>query len=789
MFLRKKTSFFLLFLILIFIFNKLDSVIRDVVESVKIIKVNSINQQIDNLNKITLTGDVEVFIDNKIHLWADKIEIDKNKQILFAQKISKGAVIIESEDVLILADDFYLNLKDKTGYSNNIRFNMPEGYLFASKAFREDDNNWSMEDVTYTSCDSYVPHWSIQARYANLYKNYLIRIKGMFFKMGPLPFFALPYMVLPLQKKSKSGFLIPKISYDNDLGFGIRQAFYWSIAQRLDSTITIDWRDKKGLALIDEFRWARSNESFTLLNARYALEKNAFVKKSDRISLDTYSHYWIDGKDFRSIDSVYGKNIKTLLRVDFGTDKKIGYQFFDNFLNVDDTFLNSAILRSCGTKEILNIYFDSKQTKKSKFVNLTLQEKNEILWELPEDDRKYIDKSQKEIDEKFSALILPKFEFNSAYDSLFKNFFVKQDIFIDHIFSRNKKQEKFYLNSKVVKENDFLIFNKVDTFRFYYNLNFQEKFSLKDQNFLIFLDSNFQLRSKIKDPDIRAKKYVIEGDFLNGGAYRFFLSGGAQWVMPELFFEFNENYNYYIQPNVNWTFTPKFKQNHWYNSDLWDRIYPKNEIQISLRNNFNVDNLLINLNLYQSIDFYNSSDRFFLTRNPVQKNLFPLCFDVSIDSDVLDLFFKQEYDWNNLQLLTSQIDLSFNLKDFNFYISSVYQHPKLQKARNLFSDIPNFLILSLSVPLVKHTKLAYEGEFYAEQGTVLFPFQGIRPLQHAIKLNYDGHCWGISLGYEEKRYKEYGNWKSDKAFTLFLHLDSLGSFARKFKRPSVINKI
>ncbi|MBU4387568.1 hypothetical protein KJ644_03800 [Candidatus Dependentiae bacterium] len=543
------------------------------------------------------------------------------------------------------------------------------------------------------------------------------------------------------------------------------------------------------MALIDEFRWARSNESFTLLNARYALEKNAFVKKSDRISLDTYSHYWIDGKDFRSIDSVYGKNIKTLLRVDFGTDKKIGYQFFDNFLNVDDTFLNSAILRSCGTKEILNIYFDSKQTKKSKFVNLTLQEKNEILWELPEDDRKYIDKSQKEIDEKFSALILPKFEFNSAYDSLFKNFFVKQDIFIDHIFSRNKKQEKFYLNSKVVKENDFLIFNKVDTFRFYYNLNFQEKFSLKDQNFLIFLDSNFQLRSKIKDPDIRAKKYVIEGDFLNGGAYRFFLSGGAQWVMPELFFEFNENYNYYIQPNVNWTFTPKFKQNHWYNSDLWDRIYPKNEIQISLRNNFNVDNLLINLNLYQSIDFYNSSDRFFLTRNPVQKNLFPLCFDVSIDSDVLDLFFKQEYDWNNLQLLTSQIDLSFNLKDFNFYISSVYQHPKLQKARNLFSDIPNFLILSLSVPLVKHTKLAYEGEFYAEQGTVLFPFQGIRPLQHAIKLNYDGHCWGISLGYEEKRYKEYGNWKSDKAFTLFLHLDSLGSFARKFKRPSVINKI
>ena len=787
MFQKKFSRLFLVFLFLINIsLNKsIFSVIRDVVESVKIIKVNSINQQIDNFNVITLTGDVEIFIDNKMHIWADQIEINKEKQFLVAKKLNDGAVVIESDDVVILADDFFLNLKDKSGYSNNIRINMPEGYLFANKALREDENNWTMEDVTYTSCDAYIPHWSIMARQANLYKNYLIRIKGAFFKMGPIPFFALPYLVLPLQKKSKSGFLIPKIAYDNDLGFGIRQAFYWSIASRLDSTISIDFRDKKGLGIIDEFRWARSDESFTLINGRYALEKNAFIKRSDRISLDTYRRYWIDGKDFRSIDSVAGRNIKTLLRVDFGTDKKIGYQFFDNYLNVDDTFLNSAILRSCGNKEILNFYFDSKQTRKSKFVNLNSEEKNDLIWLLSDDDKKNIDKSQKEIDEKFSVLILPKLEFNSTYNNLFKSLFIKHDFFVDHIFSRNKKQEKFYLDSMVVKENDFLTFNKVDTFRLYYNLNLQKKFSFKEQNILFFLDPNFQLRTKIKDKNIRAKKYVIEGDFLNGGAYRLFLSGGCEWVMPELFFDNGDFYNYYLQPHVKWSFVPKFKQNHWYNSDLWDRIYPKNEIQFNLRNSFNIENLIINLNIYQLVDFYNSSDRFFLTRNPDQKNIFPLCFDISINSDVLDLFFKQEYSYKNFQLLSSQIDLSFNLKEFNFYISSIYQHEKLQQARNLFSDIPNFLILALSIPLVKHTKFSYEGEFYAEKATVLFPFQGIRPLQHAIKLHYDGHCWGLSLGYEEKRYKEYGNWKSDKAFTLFLRLDSLGSFARKFKRPSV----
>lgn len=799
--LNLKVSYYIIrrqIILILFIFlflsnNSLCSFVKEIIESVKVIKVNSIEQNIDDFNIVTLSGDVEIFIDNNLHIWADKVNIDKEKKLLVAKKMDTGlfqtgAVVIESQDLFILADQFSFDLNKKTALVKNIRVHVSEGYILANEAKKVDEDRWIMNNIVFTPCDAHVPHWSIYAKSAVLYKNYLVKIAGILFKAGEVPFFALPYMVLPLQKRSESGFLLPKLSYDNDLGFGIRQEFYWSIAPRCDSTIGVDWRENKGLAFIDEFRWARSEESFTLINLRYALEKDAFVKKKDRIEKDTDKRYWIDGRDYRRFKKLSGKKIHSLLRVDFGSDKKIGYQFFDNFLRVDDTFYNSAILRCINNYDVLTFYFDSNQTTKSKFINLSDFEQKDILRILPDEEKEYIDSSQKEIEDKVTVFVLPHFEWNNVFHKIGKKVLFRQDFFLDHVFSREKKQDKYYVNSKVIKEGDLFSLDKVDSFRLFHNTDLQAYMKLKDQAFLFYLDSNFQIRTNLKDRSLKAKTNVLEGSFFDGGAYRFFLNGGAQWIMSELFFEQNNNNYYYLQPSFKWDFLPKFKQDHWYYSDKWDRFYPTNKLEFNLKNNWCVDDVLIDLNISQGIDFYNKEDRFYLNRCPSQQHLLPLDIELSVDCDVVDLFFKQEYEWKNLQLLSTQFNLSFNLKDFKFYFATVYQHEKLQGVRGLFSDISNFLILSLTVPLVKNAKLYYEGQFYSHKKSSLFPFEKLRPLRHAIRIDYEGHCWGISLGYEEKRYKEYGNWKSDKAYTLFIKLESLGSFAKKFKKPDIINR-
>jgi len=79
--------FFSLIIFLLFFHSNLFGFVRDVVESVKIIHVNSIKQTIKDFNKVILEGDVEILIDQKIKIWADRVEIDQDKQFFSAEKI------------------------------------------------------------------------------------------------------------------------------------------------------------------------------------------------------------------------------------------------------------------------------------------------------------------------------------------------------------------------------------------------------------------------------------------------------------------------------------------------------------------------------------------------------------------------------------------------------------------------------------------------------------------------------------------------------------------------------
>ena len=59
---------------------------------------------------------------------------------------------------------------------------------------------------------------------------------------------------------------------------------------------------------------------------------------------------------------------------------------------------------------------------------------------------------------------------------------------------------------------------------------------------------------------------------------------------------------------------------------------------------------------------------------------------------------------------------------------------------------------------------------------------GITPLIHRVRLDYSGHCWGFYIGFEQKKFNEYGNTRNERAIVFSFRLDSLGSFAKKFKR-------
>src|SRR5207247_3237361 len=115
-------------------------------------------------------------------------------------------------------------------------------------------------------------------------------------------------------------------------------------------------------------------------------------------------------------------DIATLLRMDFGTDKRIGYMFFNNTNDVDDTFYNSLVARSMWPSDLVTLQIDSARTSRKEFGNLETKERNTILSNVDQHastDSLFV---VKEIEDRVQLIQLPHLEWNSIFKNL-NNFF------------------------------------------------------------------------------------------------------------------------------------------------------------------------------------------------------------------------------------------------------------------------------------------------------------------------------------------------------------------------------
>jgi lipopolysaccharide assembly outer membrane protein LptD (OstA) len=750
----------------------------------KFLRVNSLKQIVLDEDKIIFEGAVEALIDQKLHLCADRVEVDRKAQTLIASMDRGGPVKLENNEFIILTDYLFLDLAKKTGYAKNIKIHMDEGFISAKVAEKLDDLDWRMEDILFSACDQDDLHWYFKADTAVVHGSYFIKSSNIFFKIGGIPFFYMPGMVFPIQGRSKSGFLIPKFSFDYDLGFGMKLEYYKHINPHCDTTLGIDFKTKRGAVFSDEFRWARSPSSFTNAYGQYAIVNDSYALQSKNIVQKTQHRYWVQGKDFSYLTRIGLFDIRSLIRADFGTDKNIGYYFYNNIEEVDDTFFNSIIFRGLSNKQLLELKGDKERTSRKQFVNLSDEEYDF--------SKKFVNDSclatKKEIEDRFRTIKLPHFEWSPSSWSCNNILFYRHDLFFDQIFYRQVEVERLFVNSRMIKESSIIPLEKHDVFRAGYKGNFHSVFNLKNNTVRLFVEPEIQFRSNTLTEDIH-KKNVIEGHLFGQGAYRIYAKYGAQWMLPGAT-RYSDDFScvHFSQPSVKWTFLPKFYQKNWYYMDLWDRAYPIHEISCNLRNDWNWKDWSVGLDLEQSYDFYNKNDIFYLRRGVKQRHILPFNYDFSVGWDVFKVSLNQEFEWGSSRLLQSQILAGIFKDKLNFSVGYLYQHPLLQQSRELLSNIPHFILMNIAIPLGKEVILCYEGQFYDEKGSHFLDLRSLKPLIHRIKMEINGHCWGCYVGFEEKKYREYGNRKAEHSFVFSLRLDSLGSFAKKFRRPAVIHK-
>lgn len=758
------------------------------------IQINSLTQTVVSKNCILFEGEVEVVVGHKFHIWADRVEVDYEKKELEAFCKDSAAVSIELEQGLILASYFMLDLEEKTGMAENLRVHTLDGYIAARRAEKIGDREWYMYEVSYSACDADNPHWQVVANKACFKRKFLIDINWLFLKVGSIPIFVLPRVVIPLQngsltekKSAYSGFLIPKFYIDYDSGLGFKQEYYQHFSDRFDTTVGLDWREQRGIGFFDELRWIRSPKSYTLGNVYYALARHNFKYKEDKIISTTRHRYWISAKDFFAYSLLDGSG-NSLMRADFGTDKRIGYQFFDSFEHVDDSFYNTWLTRLLYPHGLFEFKADNTKTSRRRFFALTQDDLDRTEPMLNLIDYKSAHFFEvKEIENRFSFVSAPALSWHTAYYTFGNHVAYRHDFFLDHVFYREREYGRVYRKSFLIEERGNIPLKKAQLIRFDYFPTF-ELFQHFYGNYITArMYPIVQMRSLLAE-DIVMNDQVYEKPLFAQGSFRALCGYGAQWSLPEYTYASKSlDMVYALQPEIRWDYVPFMHQKHWFFMDDRDRIFPQMQLEASLFQQWMKDDSSFSLYMSQGYEWNKQDDILPARRSIKDTHITPFQLRAEVRRAAFCGTLQQEYDVQSLRFLSSEAIAGISLNGVNLNVGYLFQSREIQQRRTLLSNISHFLLLDLMLPIGKCATLQYAGQFYVEKDFSVLGLGGIKPLFYTIRFDYNGHCYGFYVGYEEKKYREFGHDKHERAFVFSLRLNSLGSFAKRFKRPHIMS--
>jgi LPS-assembly protein len=194
--------------------------------------------------------------DSKIIRAVGHVELIQGERILRANIVSynlKTDTVTASGNVVLtepngdvhFADSVTLSTQMQSGFVSGLNTMLAGGgNLVAESAERADNKVITMYNASYTPCDCEKDEdgdaaWQISADEVVYDENkHKISYKNAQFEVFGVPVFYTPRLSHPDNKvKRKSGFLMPTLGFNSDLGAHIAQGYYYDLAQDKDLTV------------------------------------------------------------------------------------------------------------------------------------------------------------------------------------------------------------------------------------------------------------------------------------------------------------------------------------------------------------------------------------------------------------------------------------------------------------------------------------------------------------------------------------------------------------------------
>ena len=317
----------------------------------------SSNELVYNRDKkiVTATGAVQIHY-NGYRMVAQRVDYDQNT----GRVMANGHIeMIEPDGNRIYADNLDVTDNFANGFLNALRVETTDNTrLAAESGERVDGDTMILNNGVYTAClpcaekPDRAPLWQVKAqRVIQNGKTHTIRLEKARLEIFGVPVAFVPAIEVPDQTlKRKSGFLFPRMSMTQNLGFGTTIPYYWAFSNHADATVSVTGYTTQGVLVEGEVRNRFENGEHTFR-----------VAGIDQMSPEQFTANTSDAQqDFRGLVASKGR-FDINPRWAFGWDAMV--QSDNNFARTydieglsDTVHTNSAYLTGLGKRN----YFDAR---------------------------------------------------------------------------------------------------------------------------------------------------------------------------------------------------------------------------------------------------------------------------------------------------------------------------------------------------------------------------------------------------------------------------------------------
>lgn len=276
---------------------------------------------------LSLKGKVNVIFQQQ-HLLCDEAVVYEATSTIIAQ----GHVILQTPRTTLRGDRIEFNYDTNTGKVFRGAVTSGQVLIEADEIKKVGEEQYEADDAYYTACTTCPASWGFTSSNIQAEIGGYAYISRPWLHLLQFPVLPLPYLVVPLNSKRRTGLLVPKPFSNRNGGFAIEQPFFWAIDRSHDATFSLINYEKRGLQATANYRYVISPTSSGELSGAFMRDRT--VKNSE------YSNRWfIEYGHHSELPNNYTQRTQLSL----ASDRMYSYDFFQQFLHNGQPALENSI--------------------------------------------------------------------------------------------------------------------------------------------------------------------------------------------------------------------------------------------------------------------------------------------------------------------------------------------------------------------------------------------------------------------------------------------------------------